>query len=119
MPLAILLGSARSFASFALVITTIPQQSSAQQPVADATLKPTQPVYRAVRASSAIQVDGRLDDAAWAGAATIERLTQIEPNNGTPSQFRTTFRILFDKKFLYLGKRARRLGHASLRRIWS
>ncbi len=88
------------------LVVVAPRGSGAQ----DSSASPThdsrgsaRPTYRAQRASAPIRVDGRLDDAAWLSAATIDRLTQIEPENGTPSAFRTTFRILFDSKALYVG----------------
>ena len=84
------------------LLSSVPVLS--QQPVAPDSLgSRAVPTYQARRASSAIVVDGRLDDAAWRTAATIDQLTQIEPDNGKPSQFRTTFRILFDRQFLYVG----------------
>ncbi|MBC7842086.1 MAG: carbohydrate binding family 9 domain-containing protein [Gemmatimonadaceae bacterium] len=73
------------------------------QPATDSTVARVAPSYRAVRASTPMRVDGRLDEAAWSVAAVTDRLTQVEPDNGTPSAFRTTFRILFDTRFLYIG----------------
>jgi hypothetical protein len=58
--------------------------------------------YRATRAAGPIVVDGKLDDAVWQTANVINRLTQVEPNNGQPSEFRTEFRIVFDSTRLYV-----------------
>ncbi len=77
-------------------------QDAPTRPATDS-LGGVRPVYRAQRASAPIRVDGRLDEAAWSSAAIVDGLAQIEPDNGTPSAFRTTFRILFDSKALYVG----------------
>lgn len=87
----------------ALAVCALPAASLAAQGTAASDTVRRVPAYRASRTGTPIRVDGRLDDAAWALAATTDRLTQIEPANGTPSAFRTTFRILFDRKFLYIG----------------
>lgn len=76
---------------------------SGQQVGSDTATVRIVPTYRAIRTTSPVRVDGHLDDAAWSTAATVDRLSQIEPDNGQPSQFRTTFRILFDTRFLYVG----------------
>ena len=79
-----------------------PAQDTLTRAVTD-TLAPPKPRYRARRATSPIRVDGRLDDVAWRDASLIPHLTQVEPDNGKPSAFLTTFRILFDARGLYVG----------------
>jgi hypothetical protein len=76
----------------------------ADGPAPDSAMRPR---YRASRATGPIMVDGRLDDAAWRTANVISQLTQVEPNNGQPSAFRTEFRIVFDATRLYVGIVAR------------
>jgi hypothetical protein len=85
-----------------LLLTSAGAPAMAQSPAGPAD-SAARPRYRATRAMGPIQVDGRLDDAAWRGAAVADRLTQIEPNNGQASAFRTEFRIAFDSTRLYVG----------------
>ncbi len=54
---------------------------------------------------SAPRVDGRLDDAAWAAAPAIERLTQKEPDEGAPAIENTEVRFAYDDEALYVGAR--------------
>lgn len=50
---------------------------------------PEKPVLRATRAASDVHIDGKLDEAAWAGAAAIMEFTQIDPVEGAPASERT------------------------------
>jgi hypothetical protein len=59
----------------------------------------------AVAVAVAPALDGRLDDAAWAGPPLITELTQVEPVPGKPMTERTEVRIVFDPTALYLGVR--------------
>lgn len=61
------------------------------------------PVYEAVRASRPPKIDGRLDDAAWAGAA-VARL--VNNSDGSAAEFETEARVLYDDEFLYFSFRA-------------
>lgn len=79
-------------------VTGARAQSAPERPDSASRLR-----YRATRATGPIVVDGRLDERAWRQANVIDRLTQVEPENGKPSAFRTEFRILFDSTRLYLG----------------
>ena len=50
-------------------------------------------------------LDGVLDDAAWAQAATIEDLHQYEPvDHGEPSE-RTVVYVVYDDEYLYVAAR--------------
>src|SRR5690606_15046320 len=60
---------------------------------------------RASRASSAIRVDGRLDEAAWAAAEPSGEFTQSYPRPGEPAQEPTEVRILYDDDAMYVGVR--------------
>jgi len=51
-------------------------------------------------------VDGVLDEAAWAGAPSLESLTMIEPVEGAPPTARTEIRVLADSRHLVFGIRA-------------
>ena len=52
-----------------------------------------------------IEIDGRLDEAAWAGLEVITDFTQAEPEPGAPPSERTEVRITFDDDHLYFGAR--------------
>jgi Domain of unknown function (DUF5916) len=55
------------------------------------------------RASGKITLDGRLDDAAWAGAEPVSNFILAQPVEGAPAQHQTEVRLLFDDQFIYLG----------------
>jgi hypothetical protein len=59
----------------------------------------------AVRTDTPPQIDGRLDDPAWADAPVIEGFTQRDPAEGAPVSERTEVRILYDDQALYIGAR--------------
>ena len=59
--------------------------------------------FAAARASSPIQLDGKLEEPAWKGAETIRNFVQQNPNQGAPATFDTEVRILYDEKYLYIG----------------
>ena len=63
------------------------------------------PVARARRAAAPPRMDGRLDDAAWAGVPPITDLVQTEPAEGQPASERTEVRILYDDDAIYVGAR--------------
>jgi hypothetical protein len=60
------------------------------------------PETRAVRASSAIDIDGRVDEPAWAAAVPITGFIQAQPNTGAPATERTLTRVLYDDGHLYI-----------------
>ncbi len=61
----------------------------------------------AVRARPAApQVDGRLDDAAWATAPAFGDFLQREPSEGQPAAERTEVRVVFNDDAIYVGVRA-------------
>lgn len=63
------------------------------------------PVVQATRASGHIQVDGRLDEAAWATAIPVTDFTQVDPEEGRPVSEATAARVLFDDEAIYIGVR--------------
>lgn len=63
------------------------------------------PSAQAVRRSSEISLDARLDDAAWNDATPVSEFTQFDPEEGKPSTQRTEMRFLFDDGSLYVGAR--------------
>ncbi|RPJ64747.1 MAG: hypothetical protein EHM24_22145, partial [Acidobacteria bacterium] len=66
---------------------------------------PDVPVLRAVRASQALVVDGRLDDEAWAAAVAASGFRQRDPQEGAPATERTEVRVLYDAEAIYVGIR--------------
>ena len=63
------------------------------------------PSAKAARRSAALNLDGRLDDAAWQAATPVTEFTQVDPNEGQPGSQRTEMRFLFDEGALYVGAR--------------
>ena len=53
-----------------------------------------------------IDVNGRLDEAAWERAAILQSFTQYEPVEGIPASQRTEVLVLVDESSLYFGIRA-------------
>src|SRR5512147_2038918 len=54
------------------------------------------PTTRAVRATSAIRLDGKLDERAWTAAPPTTVFTQIDPDEGQPASERTEGREVYD-----------------------
>ena len=50
-----------------------------------------------------IRIDGRLIEAAWSGSGAASSFLQIEPRPGTPSEFPTVVRVLYDSVNIYIG----------------
>ncbi|MEK7667442.1 MAG: carbohydrate-binding family 9-like protein, partial [Gemmatimonadota bacterium] len=59
--------------------------------------------YVAYRAEELIRVDGRLDEAAWQGAAWTDDFVDIEGPSKPAPRFRTRARMLWDSANLYIG----------------
>ena len=87
-----------TLATFALAL-----QAASAQPPRQPTLRP---VLRVGRVTSAINLDGRLDEASWLGADSIADLTEIEPTEGATPSGRTVVRVLADATTLIIGIRA-------------
>jgi hypothetical protein len=63
------------------------------------------PVAHASPRQGEIAIDGRLDDAAWAGATPITELVQSVPDEGKPPSEKTEIRILYDAAAVYVAAR--------------
>ncbi|HZS53174.1 MAG TPA: carbohydrate-binding family 9-like protein [Bryobacteraceae bacterium] len=61
-----------------------------------------QPIYEVDRTDRPIDIDGKLDDPAWAGAPAI---VLVNNNDGSTSPIRTECKILYDANFIYFGFR--------------
>ena len=85
------------------LLTVVPCAARAQAAASGATAD--LPVTRAVRIGTAIQLDGRLDESAWAAAPVTPILRQIEPLEGQAASQRTEVRVLYDDEALYIGAR--------------
>jgi hypothetical protein len=73
------------------------------------------PVANAVRTSSPIHVDGKLEEAAWATATPVTQFIQYDPEEGKPASEATEVRILFDDEALYVGARLHDRGQVNTR----
>lgn len=58
--------------------------------------------YTCPRTSAPIQVDGRIDDAAWAKALWTEWFIDIEGTAAAKPRFRTRAKMLWDDKYFYV-----------------
>lgn len=63
------------------------------------------PPVAAVRVPQAPQIDGRLDDPAWANASAISGFTQVDPLEGQPASEATEVRVVYTSEALYVGAR--------------
>jgi len=86
----------------ALLLLAAPAAASEQRAYQHAPA-PGAKVARAVRASSAITLDGSLDEEAWAGAEPLDGFVQRFPAEGEPATQRTDVRILYDDETLHIG----------------
>jgi len=74
--------------------TTTPSQDAGEASVR---------IAGAVRATSAITVDGTLDEPAWADTVAITDFVQRFPAEGEPASQATSVRILYDDETLHIG----------------
>lgn len=58
--------------------------------------------YVASRATTPVEVDGKLDDAAWADAPWTEDFVDIEGDKKPKPRFRTRAKMLWDDRFFYI-----------------
>jgi hypothetical protein len=61
------------------------------------------PIVYAVRTSSPVVADGKLDEAIWQTAPVISDFFRIEPRQGGPYLYETRVQIVYDDKHLYVG----------------
>lgn len=59
----------------------------------------------AVRTDHEIHIDGRLDEAEWAGARFVSDFLQKEPDEGAPATQKTEVAFVYDDDALYVGAR--------------
>jgi hypothetical protein len=63
------------------------------------------PTAVAARRNGPIQIDGRMDEAAWQAATPVTDFRQFDPNEGQPVSERTEAKILIDDDAVYVGMR--------------
>jgi hypothetical protein len=63
------------------------------------------PSVRALRLTSPIDLDGRLQEPAWNSAQPATGFKQYDPDEGKPETEKTEIRILYDDRALYIGAR--------------
>ena len=66
----------------------------------------TKKVYNPQLIHDAPKIDGILDDEVWETGTWETGFTQFEPNNGQPASQETSFCILYDADYLYVGIKA-------------
>ncbi len=67
---------------------------------------PARAAASAVRVTVAPVIDGRLEDAAWAGAPPIADFREYDPREDGEPRFRTETRVAYDAKNLYVSVRS-------------
>src|SRR5438034_6036395 len=97
-----------------VLLTLLPSIAAAQQ-TSPADAARLLPVAHAVRASSAIRLDGKPDEPAWRDAPVTDDFTQIDPEEGKPASQRTEVRVVYDDDALYVGVRLHDTGHVTAR----
>jgi hypothetical protein len=85
----------------ATLLLALPLAAASQQPSSHATV----PVVHAVRSTTPIVVDGRLDEEVWLQAPAAKEFTQREPDEGKPASEATELRVAYDNAALYIGVR--------------
>ena len=83
-----------------LLVLFLPVLAQEVQPLAPRELAPV-PKYQVKRAERPLAIDGRLTDDAWKHAGVVE--FQFPWANQTGAKQKTTARLLWDDRFLYVG----------------
>ena len=86
--------------TFFFAVVFLPLALHAQQSFAPGAAKPT---LKAFPAQQPIEVDGMLQESDWQRVEAATSFTQIEPNQGTPSEVRTEVRLLYNDKSIIVG----------------
>ncbi len=107
--------SNRSLVLASVTLGVMASPAGAQMSVRDDAHVSGRPIHTAVRASTAIRVDGVLDEAAWEAAPVIDRFVQVDPEEGAPASERTEARIVYDAEALYIGVRLHDRGRVQSR----
>src|SRR5215210_1896040 len=81
----------------------LPGLLGAPPSIAPQQLSASQDPVRISRIETPVVVDGRLDDAAWAGAAVLSGFVQTQPGDNAAPSYPTTVRVAWDDAGLYFG----------------
>ena len=90
------------FAAVAVCVSTCLTERARAQ-TTGAAAHASRPVARATAIEDHPILDGKLDEPAWARAATVTQFTQLDPEEGRPASARTEVRIVYDAEALYIG----------------
>ena len=63
------------------------------------------PTVIAVRLTSPIDVDGKLDEPVWHDSVAVTDFKQSDPLEGAPASMKTEVRVAYDDEALYIGAR--------------
>src|SRR5689334_5780465 len=85
--------SRRVAIALAVLYAVVPQAASAQDT----------PILRAGVLPSTIVIDGRLTEAAWESAASIDDFRQTDPAEGMPATASTRVQVLADARAIVIG----------------
>jgi hypothetical protein len=83
----------------------------------DTSTLPARSHITAARTPQAPVIDGRLDDQVWALAAASDTFVQHFPDEGAPPSERTSIRVLYDDKNLYVGVDCEQLNAPIVKRL--
>jgi Domain of unknown function (DUF5916)/Carbohydrate family 9 binding domain-like len=75
------------------------------------------PQVRAGRAAGEMNIDGRLDEPAWASATPATAFTQLNPDEGRRASERTEVRVLIGSDAVYIGARLFDSAPRSIQRV--
>lgn len=78
---------------------------------------PARPHIVAARTAQPPAIDGRLDDPAWAAATPSDAFVQHFPDEGAPPSERTSMRVLYDDKNLYVAVDCEQLNAPIVKRL--
>ncbi len=88
---------------YAAVLSFFAVATFAQTP---APQTPPPPPQNIPKATSAIELDGALNDAAWQSAAVFDKFYETSPGDNVPAKVRTVAYITYDSRYFYIGIRA-------------
>ena len=60
-------------------------------------------IFHSVKSLNPIKIDGKLNESDWINASAITEFIQKNPDQGSPSSYKTEVKILHDNNFLYIG----------------
>ncbi len=93
------------FLALAIAGASSPLAAAAQDAPAEFSSAAQAHRLRAAPVQGEIRVDGRLDEPDWQSAEVSEGFVQVTPQPGAPATQRTTVRVLYDDRNLYVGMR--------------